>query len=100
MNSENTTVVLESPAAQEPTVPTCPGCGQRVKEHWQVCPHCYTRLKKPCTNCRQLLELSWQICPKIMNELTDESDPERARRVFEAMLRMKKLDIAQLKAAA
>ncbi len=43
--------------------PTCPGCGQRVKEHWQVCPHCYTRLKKPCTNCRQLLELSWQICP-------------------------------------
>jgi double zinc ribbon protein len=43
--------------------PTCPGCGQRVRENWQACPHCYTRLKKPCVNCRQMLELSWQICP-------------------------------------
>jgi RNA polymerase subunit RPABC4/transcription elongation factor Spt4 len=43
--------------------PTCPGCGQRVQEHWQACPHCHTRLKKPCVHCRQLLELSWQLCP-------------------------------------
>jgi hypothetical protein len=43
--------------------PTCPGCGQRVQENWQACPHCHTRLKKPCVHCRQLLELSWQLCP-------------------------------------
>lgn len=43
--------------------PTCPGCGQRVQENWQACPHCYTRLKKPCVHCRQMLELSWQLCP-------------------------------------
>ena len=43
--------------------PTCPGCGQRVQENWQACPHCFTRLKKPCTNCHQMLELSWQVCP-------------------------------------
>jgi RNA polymerase subunit RPABC4/transcription elongation factor Spt4 len=43
--------------------PTCPGCGQRVQEDWQACPHCHTRLKKPCVHCRQLLELSWQLCP-------------------------------------
>jgi RNA polymerase subunit RPABC4/transcription elongation factor Spt4 len=43
--------------------PTCPGCGQRVRETWQACPHCNTRLKRVCTHCRQLLELSWQICP-------------------------------------
>ncbi len=42
---------------------TCPGCGQRVRENWQACPHCYTRLKKPCVHCRQMLELSWQVCP-------------------------------------
>lgn len=42
---------------------TCPGCGQRVRENWQACPHCYTRLKKPCIHCRQMLELSWQVCP-------------------------------------
>jgi len=43
--------------------PTCPGCGQRVQDNWQACPHCFTRLKKPCTNCSQMLELSWQVCP-------------------------------------
>jgi hypothetical protein len=43
--------------------PTCPGCGQRVQENWQACPHCYTRLKKPCIKCHQMLELSWQLCP-------------------------------------
>ncbi len=43
--------------------PTCPGCGQRVDEHWQACPHCHTRLKKPCVHCHQLLELNWQLCP-------------------------------------
>lgn len=43
--------------------PTCPGCGQRVQEDWQACPHCHTRLKKPCVQCRELLELSWQLCP-------------------------------------
>jgi len=43
--------------------PTCPGCGQRVQDNWQACPHCFTRLKKSCVHCRQMLELSWQICP-------------------------------------
>lgn len=43
--------------------PTCPGCGQNIRENWQVCPHCFTRLKKSCSTCRQMLELSWQICP-------------------------------------
>lgn len=43
--------------------PTCPGCGQRIQENWQACPHCFTRLKKSCVHCRQMLELSWQLCP-------------------------------------
>ncbi|MGJ3240491.1 MAG: zinc ribbon domain-containing protein [Anaerolineae bacterium] len=43
--------------------PTCPGCGNRVKEDWQACPYCQTRLKKPCRNCHELLELSWNLCP-------------------------------------
>lgn len=43
--------------------PTCPGCGQNIRENWQVCPHCFTRLKKSCSHCRQMLDLSWQICP-------------------------------------
>lgn len=43
--------------------PTCPACGQRVKENWQACPACHTRLKKPCVNCGHVLELSWNLCP-------------------------------------
>ncbi|NWF68745.1 MAG: zinc ribbon domain-containing protein [Chloroflexi bacterium] len=43
--------------------PVCPGCGQRVKDNWQVCPSCHTRLKKPCPKCANLLELSWNLCP-------------------------------------
>ena len=43
--------------------PTCPGCGQRVKEQWQACPQCHTRLKKPCIACGEMLHLSWNMCP-------------------------------------
>jgi predicted 3-demethylubiquinone-9 3-methyltransferase (glyoxalase superfamily) len=44
--------------------------------------------------------LSWQICPEILNELVNDSDPDRANRVMQALLGMKKLDIAALQAAA
>lgn len=42
--------------------------------------------------------LSWQITPAIMGELY-EGTPEQSNRVFQAMLQMKKLDIAKLKEA-
>jgi predicted 3-demethylubiquinone-9 3-methyltransferase (glyoxalase superfamily) len=42
--------------------------------------------------------LSWQITPTIMGELY-EGSPEQSNRVMNAMLQMKKLDIAKLKAA-
>jgi predicted 3-demethylubiquinone-9 3-methyltransferase (glyoxalase superfamily) len=44
--------------------------------------------------------LSWQIVPTALGELMRAADPGRARRVMEAMLKMKKLDIAGLKRAA
>ena len=40
--------------------------------------------------------LSWQIVPAVLMELISDPDPERSRRVMEAMLQMTKLDIAQL----
>lgn len=43
--------------------PTCPGCKSRVKEDWQVCPACHTRLKKQCMRCANMLELAWTVCP-------------------------------------
>ena len=44
--------------------------------------------------------LSWQVNPNILGELLSSRDAKKARRVMEAMLKMKKIDIAALKAAA
>ena len=44
--------------------------------------------------------LSWQVCPGGMAELFNEPDKGRSDRAMRAMLGMKKLDIAALKAAA
>ena len=44
--------------------------------------------------------LSWQVVPTGMDELFADADPERARRAMQAMLGMKKLDLAALRAAA
>ena len=44
--------------------------------------------------------LCWQIIPKRLGELMSDPDRDKARRVAEAMLKMVKLDIAGLEAAA
>ncbi len=41
----------------------CPGCERRVRDDWQVCPNCHTKLKKSCQSCGKLMELPWNICP-------------------------------------
>lgn len=44
-------------------LPLCPGCERRVRDDWQVCPNCHTKLKKACHHCGRLMELPWNICP-------------------------------------
>jgi predicted 3-demethylubiquinone-9 3-methyltransferase (glyoxalase superfamily) len=44
--------------------------------------------------------LSWQIAPKRLLELIADPDKDRARRAMEAMMRMKKIDIAAIEKAA
>jgi predicted 3-demethylubiquinone-9 3-methyltransferase (glyoxalase superfamily) len=43
--------------------------------------------------------LSWQVVPKILPELLANPDPAKSQRTFQAMLQMKKLDIAALQRA-
>jgi predicted 3-demethylubiquinone-9 3-methyltransferase (glyoxalase superfamily) len=43
--------------------------------------------------------LSWQIVPTALIELINDPDPEKSKRVTEAMLRMIKIDIATLRRA-
>lgn len=43
--------------------------------------------------------VTWQVVPRILPELLQDADREKANRVMQAMLQMTKLDIAKLKAA-
>ena len=43
--------------------------------------------------------VSWQITPTILIDMLHDRDAEKAGRVMHAMLQMKKIDIAKLKAA-
>ena len=44
--------------------------------------------------------LSWQVCPAGMAEALNDPDQERAQRAMRAMLGMRKIDLAALRAAA
>jgi predicted 3-demethylubiquinone-9 3-methyltransferase (glyoxalase superfamily) len=43
---------------------------------------------------------SWQIVPTVLGKLMSNKDPKKANRVMQALLQMKKLDIAKLEKAA
>jgi predicted 3-demethylubiquinone-9 3-methyltransferase (glyoxalase superfamily) len=53
----------------------------------------------PCGWLKDKYGLSWQINPTILGELLGDKDAKKAGRVMDAMLRMKKIDIAALKTA-
>jgi predicted 3-demethylubiquinone-9 3-methyltransferase (glyoxalase superfamily) len=43
--------------------------------------------------------LSWQVNPTVLSQMLSDPDPEKSKRVVEAMLRMKKIDIKRLRQA-
>jgi predicted 3-demethylubiquinone-9 3-methyltransferase (glyoxalase superfamily) len=43
--------------------------------------------------------LSWQVTPSMLGELYSSGDPEKSQRMMQAMMKMKKLDIAALQEA-
>jgi predicted 3-demethylubiquinone-9 3-methyltransferase (glyoxalase superfamily) len=53
----------------------------------------------PCGWLKDKYGLSWQIVPTILGKLQSDPDPKKSQRVTEAMLKMKKMDIAALKRA-
>jgi predicted 3-demethylubiquinone-9 3-methyltransferase (glyoxalase superfamily) len=52
-----------------------------------------------CGWCKDRWGLSWQITPRVLLEATTDSDRAAAKRAFEAMMKMKKIDIATIEAA-
>ena len=53
-----------------------------------------------CGWCKDKWGYSWQITPRILLDLTTDPDQAKAKRAFEAMLTMHKIDIAKIEAAA
>lgn len=52
-----------------------------------------------CGWCRDKWGLSWQITPTALIQAITDSDPAAAKRAFNAMMEMKKIDIATIEAA-
>jgi predicted 3-demethylubiquinone-9 3-methyltransferase (glyoxalase superfamily) len=52
-----------------------------------------------CGWCKDKWGLSWQITPRVLIDSLSASDPAVAKRVFEAMMTMTKIDIAAIEAA-
>ena len=70
---------------------------QEVDEYW-------TRLSEggeqgPCGWLRDRFGVWWQVNPTILGEMLRDPDPRRASRVMQALLKMKKIEIEELKKA-
>jgi len=67
--------------------------------------HLWTRLtaeggeESMCGWLKDRFGVSWQIVPTALGEMMSDPDPAKASRVTQAMLQMRKLDIAALRAA-
>ena len=52
-----------------------------------------------CGWCKDKWGLSWQITPVALTKAVTDPDPTTAKRAFDAMMTMKKIDIATIEAA-
>ena len=52
-----------------------------------------------CGWCKDKWGVSWQITPRVLIETITGPDPAAARRAFDAMMQMTKIDIAAIEAA-
>lgn len=54
----------------------------------------------PCGWLKDRYGVSWQVCPDELAELLSDPDPKRAKRAFQSMETMGKIDIAAVRSAA
>ncbi len=52
-----------------------------------------------CGWCKDKWGLSWQITPRVLTDAVMGSDPAAAKRAFDAMMTMRKIDVAAIEAA-
>jgi predicted 3-demethylubiquinone-9 3-methyltransferase (glyoxalase superfamily) len=75
-------------------------------ETQQEVDHYWTRLSEggdpnaqQCGWLKDKYGVSWQVVPRVLSELIKDPDPAKSGRVMEALLKMKKVDLAGLKRA-
>lgn len=54
----------------------------------------------PCGWLTDKFGVSWQVVPRLLGEMLNDEDPEKAQRVMDALLQMSKIDIEGLRRAA
>ena len=52
-----------------------------------------------CGWCKDKWGLSWQITPRVLTDALANPDPQVGKRAFEAMMTMRKIDVAKIEAA-
>jgi predicted 3-demethylubiquinone-9 3-methyltransferase (glyoxalase superfamily) len=70
---------------------------EEVDEYWEKLSAGGQKVQ--CGWVKDKFGLSWQIVPTILKELLKDKDPQKTNRVMQALMKMTKLDIAQLQAA-
>jgi predicted 3-demethylubiquinone-9 3-methyltransferase (glyoxalase superfamily) len=73
------------------------GSQEEVDYFWEKLS--YVPESEQCGWVKDKFGLSWQIVPKRLGELMSNPDPEKFKKVMSAMLKMKKIVIADLEAA-
>jgi len=70
-----------------------------VDYYWERLSKGGDKKAQQCGWLKDRYDLSWQIVPVALIEMLSDPDPEKTRRVMQAMLKMKKIDIGALKQA-
>ena len=72
---------------------------EEVDHYWNKLAEGGDKNAQQCGWVKDKYGLSWQVVPTVLAEMMTDPDKEKSGRAMEAMLQMKKLDIAELKRA-
>ncbi|MGZ3416052.1 MAG: VOC family protein [Isosphaeraceae bacterium] len=72
---------------------------EEVDHYWNALAKGGDEAAQQCGWLKDKYGLSWQVVPRVLVEMISDPDPQKAGRVMEAMIKMKKIDIAQVKRA-
>jgi predicted 3-demethylubiquinone-9 3-methyltransferase (glyoxalase superfamily) len=73
---------------------------KEVDYYWQRLSENGDETAQQCGWLKDKYGVSWQIVPRILVEILNDSDESKSQRAMTAMLKMKKIDIDELKQAA